>query len=777
MTITADVLAAGRGATALSDLLGQAVADRGETRVRCPFGSHHRNDDAHPSADANGPKGLVFCHTAGSGWDVAQLVVELGHAADLPGARRWLEDRGHLPRSAPTAGVNGHERLAPTWPFYPEMAERLGWRLQRRSDVECFVLPVVDAGGECCAIKIRGPRVDGRLVARLEANRAGRREPGLIVSPGWNDAAEDSLALLVAGETDLLALLHHAAREEQDVVAATHSNGESAGLDGLVGAFTARRVAVVYDADAAGRKGAAARVAELQAAGVAAVDLPPPAGAKDLREALEGGATVRDLLDAADRALSALDAPAPIHQAGAVADAADLVSFAQTDLGNAERLLARYGFGLRMVPEWGGWAVYDADLGAWRRDSARVVLHLVGETLRAAQAAALEVRDAEQRQALLRFLLRSEAAPRVRAAEELARCAPSHVLPSGAFDADPYLLNAANGIVDLRSGELRPHTPAALCSRRCPHPYVPDAAAPRWVRFLDEITMGRAELVGFLRRAAGYSLIGEVSEHVLLVLHGRGANGKSVLLDALHGAVGTYGVRAEAATFLSRRDDTKPRNDIARLAGARLVSAEEPGERRRLDEAMVKAITGGSAVAARYLYCEPFEFRPAFTLWLATNHRPEIVGTDDGIWRRLKLVPFDAQFTGDAQDRDLPARLREESVGILAWAVAGAREYLERGLDEPDVVRAATREYREESDVVAAFVADVFDVGDGLQVTSSALRDAAATWGKANGEAVPVGKALATRLRAAGFASYRTAAGRGWSGLALRGELLEQWRA
>jgi putative DNA primase/helicase len=271
-----------------------------------------------------------------------------------------------------------------------------------------------------------------------------------------------------------------------------------------------------------------------------------------------------------------------------------------------------------------------------------------------------------------------------------------------ALEVDPWRLTVMNGTLDLRTGEMGEHRREDLYTRFVPVEYDPVAECREWLVFLNRVLNGNEELIAFLQRAMGYSLTGSTGEQCLFFLHGSGANGKSTFLEILRALLGDYAVQADFATFLENRNDG-PRNDIARLFGARVVTSSEVGEGKKVNESLVKSLTGTDRVAARFLYAEAFEFLPTFKLWLAANHKPVIRGTDTAIWRRIRLVPFTVEIPEGERDPELPNRLRAELPGILAWAVQGCLLWLESGLGVPDQVRAATDAYRRESDILGAF--------------------------------------------------------------------------
>jgi len=402
-------------------------------------------------------------------------------------------------------------------------------------------------------------------------------------------------------------------------------------------------------------------------------------------------------------------------------------SFRLTDLGNAERLVARYGAHIRYVPQW-GWLVWDGR--RWARDEGECeVRRLAAQTIRQIYAEAARLEDKEERKALVQHARRSEARPRLEAMVKLAE--PKVAAKPSAFDRDPWLLNVENGIIDLKTGRLSPHRSENFITRLAPIRFDSQASAPTWGRFLHEVFERREALICFLQKAMGYSLTGLTDEQVLFILYGVGANGKSTLLRAFRAVLGDYALQTPAETLLVKRDGHIP-NDLARLKGARLVTAVETEDGRQVAEVLVKQMTGGDPVTARFLHREFFEFVPEFKLFVAANHKPRIRGTDHAIWRRVRLVPFNVVFTNP--DRTLPNRLLAELPGILAWAVEGCRLWQAEGLGLPEEVRVATDTYRQEQDVVGQFIEERCVAAPNAQIKFSDLYDDYVTWCQRNGE-------------------------------------------
>lgn len=334
-------------------------------------------------------------------------------------------------------------------------------------------------------------------------------------------------------------------------------------------------------------------------------------------------------------------------------------------------------------------------------------------------------------------------------------------------------MTRTNGTVDLRTGKLREHRREDLITRLASVEFDPDAQRSLWDDFLRRV-LPDPNLRSFVQRAAGYSLTGLTSEEVLFFPYGPTATGKSSFLAALGATLGDYAAVADFETFLDRNGAGGPRNDIARLVGRRLVASQEVNDGQRLAEGLVKQLTSGDVISARFLYSESFEFLPEFKLWLSANHRPRVRADDDAIWRRILQIPFTVQIPIAERDPGIKAALRNPNLvgpAILAWAVRGCLDWRKRGLDIPGVVKTATEEYRTEMDSLGDFLADCCVLAGYAKAKAGTIYKAYLDWCKANEENPISQRALGLQLTQRGLTSFKgTGGSRWWSGIALTDE-------
>jgi len=433
----------------------------------------------------------------------------------------------------------------------------------------------------------------------------------------------------------------------------------------------------------------------------------------------------------------------------------------RTEIANGKRLIAKHGDTLRWCDPWGKWLVWDGK--RWAIDQQRAVesqakgvIQGLWDDLAGFIRSGASGDDAVK--AILAFLKASGSAHGIDAMVRLARSETGIPILPAALDTDPWVLNCLNGTLDLRTGVPRPHKRDDYLTKLCPVVYDPGAECPMWLSFLDRIVPD-ANLRSFLRRAVGMSLTGNVLDHVLLFLYGTGSNGKSTFVNTIHKMMGAdYAMKAVPELLILKKNETHP-TERADLAGKRFVACIETSEGKRLAESLVKELTGGDPIRARRMREDFWEFDPTHKIWLAANHKPVIKGTDWGIWRRVKLVPFTVPIPDGEQDKGLSAKLLVEAPGILAWAVSGCIERQKDGLGEPEVVQSATAEYRREMDVLGAFLDEECVTGEACLVRAKDLYAAYKHRAETAGEDVMTQTAFGNALTERGFRKDRPDAG------------------
>lgn len=470
----------------------------------------------------------------------------------------------------------------------------------------------------------------------------------------------------------------------------------------------ARRVILAGDNDAAGRAFNQAAGAALAAAGLSASILAVPSDHSDLTAWREDAPSAFEaaLMAAVRNARPfSADSVPPRGTSDTVAQA-----LARSDLANAERLYNRMG-GLVRHASALGFLVWDG--AAWREDADDTVTTAAIASARAlgVEAAAMPDGDpstptAKAKAAAVSWARQSQSTRNMTDTVKMLRALESVAVPVSRLDAKPDLLACANGTVNLRTGELRAADPDDLLTKSLRVNYHPDAPAPRWERFMQEVFPDSPETVEYLHRLVGYGITGHATEQCYVVLHGLGGNGKSIFTSTLQRVFEPITENVNIETFLisgNQGSAEGPSTNVASLRGARLALTSESEHGARLAEARVKLITGGDPVTARHLYGRNFTFRPSFLLLMSTNGLPEVRGQDDGIWRRTKLIHWQQKFEGARRDKHLEQTLAREQEGILAWAVRGAMKWYADGIAEPRVIIDAVKDYRSESDKLLGF--------------------------------------------------------------------------
>jgi putative DNA primase/helicase len=410
---------------------------------------------------------------------------------------------------------------------------------------------------------------------------------------------------------------------------------------------------------------------------------------------------------------------------------------AKSEDGHSQALIAQHGDTLRYCPQMGRWLHWDGH--RWHKQPAGG-----GEAREFAKTVARGYPDGDGWTAHKK---RSLSNAGLTACLGMTETDPRVTVDIDALDAHPWELNTPGGIINLRTGHLRPADPIALHTRSTRVAPDPDADQTPWLDFLTTTFRGDTEIIGFIQRLMGYACVGTVREAILPVFYGQGANGKTVLLETVQAILGDYATVAPSKFLV--QGPGQHATEIAALAGARLVIASETNEGERFDEAKVKQLTGGDTIKARFMRQDEFTFTPSHLLVMMTNHRPEVGSGGTSFWRRVREVPFTNVIPEHQRDTELKDRLVEQhGPAIMAWLAQGAALYAQQGLREPEGVRAATQAYEASTDTVARFVDDMVILGGGehVKTRSSAVREAYETWCKAEGETPVAPKTLTTQL-------------------------------
>lgn len=420
-----------------------------------------------------------------------------------------------------------------------------------------------------------------------------------------------------------------------------------------------------------------------------------------------------------------------------------------TEVGLAERFVAEHWESVLHCAGMKAWLIWNGRV--WERDTAGGVRTRARRTARRLYAEVARIEDDATRRSLLGFAKTAESARTIRAMLELAE--PEVPVPVADLDADPALFNVRNGTIELSTGAFREHRPEDYLTKLADVDYLEGAGCPAWEAHLARVFGGDAEAIAGFQSMCGYSLLADNPAEVFFILHGTGANGKSKTLEVLSAIWGDYAQNVDASrTLLARRHNDGPRTELAALVGARLVTTSEGPEGARLDEAVVKQLTGRDPITVRKLYQEEFTYRPGYKIWFATNHRPP-VSTDPALWRRIWLVPFAVTIPPEDRDEAIAERMLAERSGILNWCLAGLARYRDAGrLVQPAVFAVATEEYRLDADVAARFVDEecIVTGAPGDRETRSDLYAGFVSWAKDNGVATVSAKRFAEYLKSRG---------------------------
>lgn len=374
------------------------------------------------------------------------------------------------------------------------------------------------------------------------------------------------------------------------------------------------------------------------------------------------------------------------------------------EFGNKDRFIRQHGNRVRYVPEERQWVVWDGTRWAPNKE---LVYRLAEETAKSIYDEAKACTDRVGSDALGRWALRSQ---NKNALDHMLSLADKALSVSvNEFDQEPHLINCKNGLLNLRTGKLEPHSPEHLLRKRTEVNYDPSAGAPLWSEFVSQIFEGDSALSEYVQQLLGYALTGYTTEHCFFLFYGGGRNGKGTLAETILDLMGNYATSTEFNTFLSTdQSAVRVQEAVGRLKGRRYALASETSNNKRFSEALIKKLTGGDTLTGAKLHGDSYEFKPTHKLIFLANHLPAIKDATVAMWERVRVIPFNKQFLGDSQDKQLKEKLWAERDGIFAWLVEGARKYLEAGKlpKIPAVCAEAVSEYRHANDFLSRFIAE-----------------------------------------------------------------------
>lgn len=381
----------------------------------------------------------------------------------------------------------------------------------------------------------------------------------------------------------------------------------------------------------------------------------------------------------------------------------DLVQFPNDDSGNAERFHAIHGDNFRYHRDSGTWLKWNGI--RWIAANDECIQSFIA-TMRTLVIQSANMADRQSAEHAAKHAFRSCDLPKVKAGIELARSIPGVSVSSSQLDHNQMLVCAENAVIDLRTGAVIPADRGHLITKQIGTAYDPQATCPQWEAFLETVTGGDKELIRFLQTAIGYTLTGLTTEQCLFFLHGKGQNGKGVFTTIIETLLGDYAQTAPESLFVVNKQGGGIPNDLARLVGCRLSVAAELDESAAFAESRLKSLTGSDTITARFLHKEYFDFAPTHKFWISGNHKPAIKGTDMGIWRRIRLIPFTVTIPEGRKDKQLAEKLKAEMPGILNWAIVGCLRWQSEGLLVPSCVKKATDEYRAAEDIIGQFISE-----------------------------------------------------------------------
>lgn len=723
---------AGRGAEALQHIgiAAEFLTGKNGPCPKCGGKDRFRYDRAKEFCFCN------QCHRTGNGdiianakWFTGQSFLDTldtladfaGMASPVAATKPTSKPRKTYPNVTQAAQAANHEGLP---------IETQHEYLSRAGDLLAIVLRLRDGKGEKTFRPIM-QRPDGQWIA------------GTIEGPrplyGLNTLDDAETVFIVEGEKTADAL------RSLGIVVVTWMSGAAswrkADWSPLANSPTVKQIALLPDNDKPGRdamdgvasilRGAnsTAEIKIVEVAGI--IKQGDKADAADLVASYPGDIETprAEILAAVDTAEPWKPEVKPALVAASSIDAPDITEISgQTDEANSRRLWLRNQGRFAWVHPWKIFVVYDGR--RWTRDESMLMAAMGIETYHSLYDELKNIGQTASKESLrgiYSFIRKSGSAHGQADMLELVKSQPGIPVMPGEFNRDSMLFNVENGTIDLRTGKILAHCAADKITQIAPVVFDPAATCPHWRAFIELIFCGDAELIRYVKAAAGYSLTGSTEEHSLFFCYGKGSNGKSTFLNTLRDIHGDYGLAAAKDLLLTNGNEQHP-TAMADLFGRRWVNCIEADEGKRLCESTVKMLTGGDAIRARGMRENFYEFQPTHKIWLSANHKPTVRGDDDGIWRRIKLIPFAHKFTDEQKDTKFPDKLRAEWSGILNWMLEGLADWRANGLVTPSAVAVASTEYRAEQDRLADWIEDRCIVASGVKSKAKALYDDYLSW-------------------------------------------------
>lgn len=437
-----------------------------------------------------------------------------------------------------------------------------------------------------------------------------------------------------------------------------------------------------------------------------------------------------------------------------------------TDIWNAARFIECFGNDLKYSHQLDKWFIWTGQ--RYLMDEIGAVVECAKETIKQMYIeAAKKQGGTDYINALKKHASKSAMSQRLNAMINLAKSDPRIVIKIEDLDSNPWLLNCENGTLNLKTGELQPHTKSDLITKMISVSYNPKADCPLFIDSLNKIINNRPEMLSYLQRIIGYCLTGDNREQCMFLCYGAGNNGKTTLLELLRDLLGDYARNADTESFTAHFYQTI-KNDIARLKDSRFVTAAETESGMKLSESLIKQITGGDMMTVRFLHQEHFEFKPTFKIFMSANHKPQIKGGDSGIWRKIRLIPFEVIISADDRDYQLLEKLKKELPGILNWALKGCLEWQKSGLNDPSLVTDATAQYREDMDELLDYFEDACNIGNNECVKVKDLYINYKNWCSMNSHTIIKKSDFKLKVEARGFRQQKNKGDWYWMGISIK---------